>query len=82
MPDIAYQQLAELWEAVFGEPPSVVAEPGLTAEIMVRCLPLVEPYSCKSSQEAGDRGRSTSIGWRPPRLSTDHLPENSTDYFE
>lgn len=45
MPDVAYQQLAELWEAVFGEQPSVVAEPGLTAQILVSCLPPAEPYS-------------------------------------
>ncbi len=45
MPDFAYQELAELWEAVFGEQPSVVAEPGLTAQVLVSCLPPAEPYS-------------------------------------
>jgi len=45
VPDVAYQQLAELWEAIYGEQPSVVAEPGLTAQILVSCLPPVEPYS-------------------------------------
>lgn len=60
MPDVAYLELAELWEAVFGEQPSVVAEPGLMAEIMVGCLPLVEPYSCQSRQKGSDQGRSTS----------------------
>ncbi len=50
MPDLAYQQLAELWAAVFGEQPSVVAEPGLTAEILVRCLPAAEPYGFKSEE--------------------------------
>jgi hypothetical protein len=44
VPDVAYQQLAELWEAVFGEQPSVVAEPSLTANILIRCLPLAPPY--------------------------------------
>lgn len=44
MPDAAYQELAKLWEAVFGEQPSVVAEPGLTAQILVSCLPPAEPY--------------------------------------
>ncbi len=51
VPDLAYQELAELWEAVFGDKPSVVAEPGLTVEIMVRCLPPVEPYSFRSDGE-------------------------------
>ena len=50
VPDLAYQQLAELWAAVFGEQPSVVAEPGLTAEILVRCLPAAEPYGFKSEE--------------------------------
>jgi hypothetical protein len=45
VPDFAYLKLAELWEAVFGEQPSVVAEPGLTAQILVSCLPPAEPYS-------------------------------------
>lgn len=53
VPDLAYQELAELWEAVFGEKPSVVAEPGMTAEILVRCLPAAEPYSFKSDDENG-----------------------------
>ena len=52
MPDVAYQELAQLWEAVFGEQPSVVADPGLTAEILVQCLPAVEPYSFR--EEAGE----------------------------
>ena len=47
----SFQELAELWEAVFGEKPSVVAEPGLTAEILVRCLPPAEPYSFKSDPD-------------------------------
>lgn len=51
MPDVAYQELAELWEAVFGEQPSVVAEPGLTARILVDCLPPAEPYSFKTEDE-------------------------------
>jgi hypothetical protein len=45
VPDVAFQELAELWEAVFGEQPSVVAELGLTAQILVDCLPPAEPYS-------------------------------------
>lgn len=44
MPDAAYQELADLWAAVFGEQPSVVAEPGLTAQILIRCLPPAPPY--------------------------------------
>ncbi|CAN5163004.1 hypothetical protein BH10PSE4_BH10PSE4_44440 [soil metagenome] len=45
MPDLAYQELAVLWQAVFGEPPSVVAEASLTARILVTCLPPTEPHS-------------------------------------
>jgi hypothetical protein len=51
VPDFAYEKLAELWEAVFGDKPSVVADPGLTAEIMVRCLPPAEPYSFRSEAD-------------------------------
>lgn len=53
MPDAAYQELAKLWEAVFGEQPPVVAEPGLTAQILVRCLPPAEPYSPGAGDEVG-----------------------------
>lgn len=52
MPDVAYQELAELWEAVFGEQPSVVAEPGLTAQVLVSCLPPAEPYSFRGEDES------------------------------
>jgi hypothetical protein len=52
VPDVAYQELAELWEAVFGEQPSVVAEPGLTAQILIRCLPQAPPYSFAPSENA------------------------------
>jgi hypothetical protein len=51
VPDTAYQELAELWEAVYGEQPSVVAEPSLTARILVDCLPPAEPYSFKTEDE-------------------------------
>jgi len=51
VPDVAYQELAELWEAVYGEQPSVVAEPGLTARILVSCLPPAEPYSFTADDE-------------------------------
>jgi len=42
--DFANQELAGLWEAVFGEQPSVVAEPEMTVRILVDCLPPAEPY--------------------------------------
>jgi hypothetical protein len=51
VPDAAYQELAKLWEAVFGERPPVVAEPGLTARILVTCLPPAEPYSFVAKDE-------------------------------
>jgi hypothetical protein len=52
--EVAYQNLAELWEAVFGEQPSVVAEPGLTARIMISCLPPSEPYSFTNQDDDED----------------------------
>ncbi|WP_165185676.1 hypothetical protein [Caulobacter soli] len=54
MPDVAYQALAELWEAVFGEQPSVVAEPSLTAQVLVAYLPPVEPYSFGAEDDPED----------------------------
>ena len=44
MSDPAYREMADLWEAVFGEQPPVVAEPSLLAEILVAYLPKIEPY--------------------------------------
>lgn len=44
MSELAYQRLADLWEAMYGDKPSVVAEAGLTAQILVECLPRLEPY--------------------------------------
>jgi len=64
VPDVAYQELAELWEAVYGEQPSVVAEPGLTAQILVSCLPLAEPYSFDAWGEGEDEDPA-------PRVSVD-----------
>jgi hypothetical protein len=51
VPDVAYQELAELWEAVFGEQPSIVAEPALTARVLVTCLSPAEPYSFGAEDE-------------------------------
>lgn len=39
-----YQEWARLWEAVFGEPPPIAADIGLTARILVECLPSVGAY--------------------------------------
>ena len=44
MSDLAYQRLVDLWEAVYGDKPPVVAEARLTAQILVECLPVAEPY--------------------------------------
>ena len=54
MLDFAYRELAELWEAVFGDKPSVVAEPSLTAKILVAHLPPAEPYSFEPTGEVED----------------------------
>lgn len=63
MPDFAYQELADLWKAVFGEQPPVVAEPGLTAQILVEHLPPARPYSFDNG--AGEADRSVPAS-RPP----------------
>jgi hypothetical protein len=52
LPDCAYKELAGLWAAVFGEKPPVVADPGLTARILVAHLPPTEPY--RFDNEADD----------------------------
>ena len=54
MPDFAYRKLANLWEAVFGEQPPVVAEPGLTAQILVAHLPRTEPHSFDDATAGAD----------------------------
>jgi len=61
--DIAYQEMTELWEAVFGEQPSVVADPSLTAQILVACLPQTEPHSFKDEDDEAGPPRPP----RPPR---------------
>lgn len=45
------QAWIELWEAVFGEAPSIEADAGLTARILVDCLPPILPYELKSRTE-------------------------------
>lgn len=45
------QAWIELWEAVFGEPPPIEAESGLTARILVDCLPPLPPYEFRSRTE-------------------------------
>ena len=45
MTDRTCEELNELWRTVFGEPPSITADPSLTAEVLVRCLPAAKPYA-------------------------------------
>jgi hypothetical protein len=45
-----YQEWAKLWEAVYGEPPPIAAEIGLTARVLVECLPPAEPYQPGASR--------------------------------
>ncbi len=54
MSDFAYQELTILWEAVFGEKPSVVADASLTAQILVTCLPPTEPHSFRADLDDED----------------------------
>jgi hypothetical protein len=39
-----YQEWAKLWEALYGEPPPIAADIGLTARILIQCLPPAGPY--------------------------------------
>ena len=50
MSDLAYQRLVDLWEAVYGDKPSVVAGPRLTAQILIQCLPAAGPYRLGNQQ--------------------------------
>jgi hypothetical protein len=43
--DRTCEELIGLWRAVFGEAPPISTDPGLTAEVLVRCLPAAEPYA-------------------------------------
>lgn len=44
MSEVAYQEWASLWEALFGEPPPIAADIALTAQVLIACLPEAEPY--------------------------------------
>ena len=39
-----YEEWADLWQAVFGEPPPICADVALTARILVEHLPTALPY--------------------------------------
>ena len=39
------QELESLWADVFGEPPSIRAEPGLMLQVLVATLPPAPPYA-------------------------------------
>jgi hypothetical protein len=40
----AKQELEALWREVFGEPPSINADPAMLSEILVHHLPPAPPY--------------------------------------
>ena len=52
------RDLHGLWEAVFGEPPSIDAEPGLLARLIVQHLPAAPPYG----QPAPPRDAKEALG--------------------
>ncbi|MBO9707706.1 MAG: hypothetical protein J7521_05805 [Caulobacter sp.] len=53
------QELSGLWEAVFGEPPTIATDPELTARILVDCLPPVGPYRLGDEESAEPRPRGS-----------------------
>ena len=44
MSESAFENLSGLWEALHGEPPSIVANPAMTVRVLVESLPPVGPY--------------------------------------
>lgn len=44
MSEREYQEWARLWEAIYGEPPSIAADIDLTARVLIQCLPPIAPY--------------------------------------
>ena len=48
----AKQELEGLWRAVFGEPPSIEADPAILTAVLVRHLPLAPPYAAGADAEA------------------------------
>lgn len=61
MSDRERQELSGLWEAVFGEPPTIATDTSLTARILVDCLRCVGPY-----QLAGPAEEEEAEPPRPP----------------
>ncbi len=40
----AEEELAELWQQVFGQPPPVIGVPSLLTKVLVQSLPQAPPY--------------------------------------
>ena len=51
MSESAFTHLSSLWKALHGEPPPIVADPGLTVRVLVDSLPQVEPYALDRTTE-------------------------------
>jgi hypothetical protein len=56
----AKQELEALWREVFGEPPSINADPAMLSEILVRHLPPAPPYIDGEEAAAGRNGMGAS----------------------
>ena len=72
MSDIdAWADVAELWEATFGEPPPVCCEPGMLLEVLVRSLAVTLPYqpgTSRGSMEIARAGQDANIPGMPMAL--------------
>jgi hypothetical protein len=60
----AKQELEALWRAVFGEPPSINADPAMLSEILVRHLPRAPPYIDGEDAAAGERSAGRRVARR------------------
>jgi hypothetical protein len=72
----AWNDVAELWAAVFGEAPPVCCEPGMLLDVLVRNLSVTLPYqpgTAKGSMEIARAGQDAHVaGMAMDRGPPDH----------
>jgi hypothetical protein len=71
MPD-AKSEMEALWNAVFGQPPPIDADPGLLAELILRCSGPLPLYSSFSAQRSPASSESAMLdACLPPGMTPD-----------